>query len=79
RFQIQGAQGDEELIDMVEDGFGMQMMETATLAFVWQGLSSGTILALIKLLEFEVSNLAAVAIGIEAGIDSKKILSKLRV
>ncbi|MDE1854615.1 MAG: V-type ATPase subunit, partial [Thaumarchaeota archaeon] len=25
RFQIQGAQGDEELIDMVEDGFGMQM------------------------------------------------------
>jgi V/A-type H+/Na+-transporting ATPase subunit C len=79
RFPLQGAQSDEELIDMVEDGFARQMMETASLAFVWQGLSPGTILALIKLLEFEVSNLAAVAIGVEAGMEQKKILSKLRV
>lgn len=79
RFQTQGAQSDEELIDQVEDGFANQMKETATLAFVWQGLSPGTILALIKLLEFEVSNLAAIAIGVEAGIDPKKILSKLRI
>jgi V/A-type H+/Na+-transporting ATPase subunit C len=79
RFPLQGAQGDEELIDMVEDGFANQMKETASLAFVWQGLSPGTILALIKLLEFEVSNLAAIAIGVEAGMEQKKILSKLRV
>ena len=79
RFPTQGAQGDEELIDMVEDGFANQMKETASLAFVWQGLSPGTILGLIKLMEFEVSNLAAVAIGVEAGMDQKKILSKLRV
>lgn len=78
RFPIQSSQGDEELIDQVEDGFTKLMKETATLAFVWQGLSPGTILALIKLLEFEVSNLAAVAIGIEAGMDPKKIISKLR-
>ena len=78
-FPLQGPQGDEELIDMVEDGFAKEMRDTATLAFVWQGLSPGTILGLIKLLEFEVSNLAAIAIGVEAGMDPKKILSKLRV
>ena len=79
RFPLQGAQGDEELIDMVEDGFDRQTRETAALAFVWQGLGPGTILGLIKLLEFEVSNLAGIAIGVEAGIDPKKIISKLRV
>jgi V/A-type H+-transporting ATPase subunit C len=78
-FPLQGAQGDEELIDRVEDGFAEEIRNTATLAFVWQGLSPGTILGLIKLLEFEVSNLAAIAIGVEAGMDPKKILSKLRV
>jgi V/A-type H+/Na+-transporting ATPase subunit C len=79
RFPMQGLQGDEELIDMVEDGFAKEMRDTADLAFVWQRLSPGTILGLIKLLEFEVSNLAAIAIGVEAGMDPKKILSKLRV
>lgn len=79
RFQVQGAQSDEELIDVVEDGFSKMMKETATLAFVWQGLSPGTILALVKLLEFEVSNLAAVAIGVEAGMDPRKIISKLKL
>ena len=78
RFPLAGAPSDEELIDQVEDGFAEEMRATAALAFVWQGLSPGTILAFIKLLEFEVSNLAAVAIGVEAGIDPKKILSKLR-
>ena len=77
RFSL-SAQGDEDLIDQVEDGFTKKMKETATLAFVWQGLSPGTILALIKLMEFEVSNLSAVAIGVEAGIDPRKILSKLK-
>lgn len=79
RFPLQGARSDEEVIDMVEDGFAKQMKETASLAFVWQGLSPGTILALIKLLEFEVSNLAAIAIGVEAGMEQKKIVSRLRI
>ncbi len=79
RFPLQGAQNEEELIDLVEDGFTRLSKETATLAFVWQGLSPGTMLAMIKLMELEVSNLAAVAIGVEAGIEPKKILSKLSV
>ncbi len=79
RFLTQGARGDEELIDMVEDGFAKEMRDTAALSFVWQGLSPGTILGFIKLLEFEVSNLAAIAIGVEAAMDPKRILSKLRV
>jgi V/A-type H+/Na+-transporting ATPase subunit C len=79
RFPSLGTQTDEELIDTVEDGFARMMKRTATLAFVWQGLSPGTILAYIKLLEFEVSNMAAVAIGVEAGLDPKTTLSKLRL
>jgi V/A-type H+-transporting ATPase subunit C len=78
-FEIQGAQNEEELIDIVEDGFLKQQKETATRAFVWQGLGPGTMLALIKLMEFEVSNLAAIAIGVEARMEPKKILSKLMV
>lgn len=78
-FPISQTQSDEEFIDQVEDGFARETRETATLAFVWQGLSPGTILALIKLLEIEVGNLAAIAIGVEAEMDPKKILSKLLV
>ena len=78
-FGLQGAQSEEELIDLIEDGFAGLSKKTASLAFVWQGLSAGTMLALLKLLEFEVRNLAAIAIGIEAGIEPRKILSKLRL
>jgi vacuolar-type H+-ATPase subunit C/Vma6 len=30
-------------------------------------------------MEFEISNLAAIAIGIEAGMDPKRILSRLKI
>lgn len=75
----QAVGSDEELIDAVEEGFARRMKNTASKAFVWQGLSPGTALALIKLLEFEVSNLAAIAIGVEAHIDPKNILSSLKL
>lgn len=72
--------GDEErAIDEVEDGFTADMRSTAEKAFVWQGLGPGTALALVRLLEFEVSDLAAIAIGVEAKIDPRKILAKLRI
>ncbi|MDG6902103.1 MAG: V-type ATPase subunit [Nitrososphaerota archaeon] len=77
-FELQGAQSDEDLIDLTEDRFAQRSKETATLAFVWQGLSPGTMLALVKLMEFEVSNLAAIALGVEAGIEPKRVASKLR-
>jgi V/A-type H+/Na+-transporting ATPase subunit C len=75
----QAAESDEQLIDSVEEGFARRMKSTASKAFVWQGLSPGTALALVKLLEFEVGNLAAIAIGVEARIDPKSILSSLRL
>jgi vacuolar-type H+-ATPase subunit C/Vma6 len=78
-FEVQGAQTEEELLDLIEDGFARETMQTATLAFVWQGLGPGTMLALVKLMEIEVSNLAAIAIGVEAEIEPKKILSKLKI
>ncbi len=74
-----GAQGDEEQIDLVDDEFTDTMRTTASRAFVWQGLGPSTALALVRLLEFEVNDLAAVAIGVEAGIDTRGILSRLRL
>jgi V/A-type H+-transporting ATPase subunit C len=74
------SRGDEErAINEVEDGFIADMKSTAEKAFVWQGLGPGTALALVRLLEFEVSDLAAIAIGVEAGIDPRAILAKLRI
>jgi len=70
---------EEPLTDWVEDRFVGLISETAARAFVWQGLSPGTVLALVKLLEFEVSSLAAVAIGVEAGMDPKSIIAKLHL
>lgn len=77
-FTFQRGQNEEDLIDMLEDAFAKKLRDTATLAFVWQRLSPGTILAIIRLLEFEVNDLAAIAVGIETGMETKKILSKLR-
>jgi V/A-type H+-transporting ATPase subunit C len=74
----QGTRNDEQLIDEVEDGFAAEIRDTVTKAFFWQGLGPGVTLALIRLLEFEVSNLAAIAIGIEQRIDPRTILARLR-
>ena len=79
RFPVQVAQSDEELIDAVEDGFAKETKDASGLAFFWQGLGPGTILGLIKLLEFEVGNLSAIAIGVEANMDPKKIISRLKI
>ena len=76
---LQASASDEQLIDGVEDVFARRMRSTASKAFVWQGLSPGTALALVKLLEFEVGNLAAIAIGVEAHMDPKSILSSLKL
>lgn len=76
---LQAAVSDEQLIDGVEDAFARRMRNTASNAFIWQGLSPGTALALVKLLEFEVGNLSAIAIGVEAHIDLKSILSSLKL
>jgi V/A-type H+-transporting ATPase subunit C len=68
---------DEDTIDSVEDFFIAKSIQVAKRAFVWQGLSIASALAVTKLLEFEVRNLAAIAIGIEARMDTKAVLSKL--
>ena len=62
----------------MEESFAKELRQTAALAFVWQGLSPGTILAVIRLMDVEVGNLAAVAIGVEARMDPRQILAKLR-
>ena len=77
--KVEGQTNDEELIDAVEEAFTNRMKATLTKTFTWQKLGPAYALALIKLLEFEVNNLAAIAIGVEAGIEPKKILSKLRI
>jgi len=75
----QSAQGDEQLIDVIEGAFSDTMRKTASNSFVWQGLSPGSALAIVKLLELEVRDIAAIAVGVEAGIDSRGILARLRM
>jgi V/A-type H+-transporting ATPase subunit C len=75
----QSREDEERAINEVEDGFTADTRGTAEKAFVWQGLGPGTALALVRLLEFEVSDLAAIAIGVEARIDHRTILAKLRI
>jgi V/A-type H+-transporting ATPase subunit C len=77
-FAFQNVPNDEALIDMVEEAFAKELRQTASLAFVWQVLSPGTTLAVIRLMDVEIGNLAAIAIGVEARIDPKQILAKLR-
>jgi V/A-type H+/Na+-transporting ATPase subunit C len=79
QIQAQAVAGDERLIDLVEDRLTAEMKQTASKAFIWQGLSPGVALALLRLLEFEIGNLAAIAIGVEAGMGLKNILAKLRL
>ena len=75
--KVEGQANDEELIDAVEDVFTNRMKATLTKTFVWQKLGPAYALALIKLLEFEVNNLAAIAVGVEAQMSPRDIMNKL--
>jgi V/A-type H+-transporting ATPase subunit C len=74
---LQSTVSGEAIVDSVEDAFTAESIRTASKAFVWQGLGLANALAMIKLLEFEVRNLAAIAIGVEAHLATKAVLSKL--
>ena len=78
-YPVPTASSEEELVDGVEEMFVHRMRDVASKAFVWQGLGPGAALALVKLQEFEVGNLATIAIGIEAHMDVKTIAEKLRL
>jgi len=71
--------GDDVVVGALEEGFVQLSRKTARRAFLWQGFTLSTVLALVKLLEFEVQNLAAIAFGVEAGVPPKQILSSLRL
>jgi len=71
--------GEDVIVSALEEGFVQLSKKTARRAFLWQGFTLSTVLALVKLLEFEVQNLAAIAFGVEAGIPPKQILSSLRL
>ena len=73
----EGQTNDEELIDAVEEAFTNRMKATLTKTFAWQKLGPVYALALIKLLEFEVNNLAAIAVGVEAQMSPKDIIRRL--
>jgi vacuolar-type H+-ATPase subunit C/Vma6 len=68
---------DEDTIDFIEDYFTAESLKVASKAWVWQGFGIAAALALTRLFEFEVRNLAAIAIGVEAHMDTKDVLAKL--
>jgi V/A-type H+-transporting ATPase subunit C len=71
------AGSDEETIATLESKFVGASRKAATEAFLWQGFGIGTVLAFIKLLEFEVRNLSALGFGVEAGLPAKTVISSL--
>jgi V/A-type H+-transporting ATPase subunit C len=70
---------DEELIAILETRFSEVSRKAATEAFLWQGFGVGTVLGFIKLLEFEVRNLSALAFGVEAGLPAKNVFLSLNL
>jgi V/A-type H+/Na+-transporting ATPase subunit C len=74
---VPGEQTDAALVDAVEAAFVRRMRNTISRSFLWQGIGPANALALVKLLEFEVGNLSAVAIGVEAHLPSADILRRL--
>ncbi len=71
--------GDEAIVSALEEGFIQLSKKTSRRAFLWQGFGLATVLALVKLLEFEVQNLAAIAFGVEAGVPPRQILAPLKL
>ena len=71
--------GDEAIVSALEDGFLQLSRKTSHRAFLWQGFGLSTVIALVKLLEFEVQNLAAIAFGVEAGVPPRQILAPLKL
>jgi V/A-type H+/Na+-transporting ATPase subunit C len=78
-FDTPSAANDEQAIAALEDHFVAEVRQTAQKAFVWQGLGPAAALALIKLMELEVENLSAIAIGIEVDMPRKDILGHVKL
>lgn len=70
-------QDEESIIDGIEWNLAEEGVRTASRTFLWQGLGLAVALGLIKLLENEVNNLSAIAVGVESHLEARRILSKL--
>lgn len=77
--QVPSGTGDQEMINKLEERFTELGFQAAKRAFVWNAFQLGATVALIKLMEFEVRNLAAIAFGVEAGVPSKNVLPSLKL
>lgn len=77
-FETPSSTTDEQGIASVEERFNADARHTAERAFVWQGLGPADALALIKLIEFEVRSLSAIAIGVEVNMPRQDILAQVR-
>ncbi len=75
----QSGASDEEMINRLEERLSDLSYETAKRTFLWSSFQVGATLALVKLMEFEVRNLAAIAFGVEAGIPAKNVLARLKL
>jgi V/A-type H+-transporting ATPase subunit C len=67
----------EEAVRRLEFEFEIYSYKQAVKAFPWQISGLGVALALIKLKEVEVRNLSALAFGVERGLSTKEIMSKM--
>ncbi len=77
--QVPSGASDEELVGKLEEKFTDMGFQAAKRAFIWNAFQLGATLALIKLMEVEVRNLAAISFGVEAGVPSKNVLASLKL
>jgi len=71
--------GDEAMVGALEESFAQLSRKTANRAFLWQGFGLSTVLAMTKLLEFEVQRLAAISFGVEGALNPKEIITSLKL
>lgn len=69
----------QALISSLEESFRMLGYERADNPFLWEVMSDSLPLALIKLKEMETRNIAALAFGVEQGMNPRELASKLQM
>ena len=74
---LQNMKTEIETISQLEDAFENKIYILASKKLRWQVTGIGIVFSVIKLMELEVKNLATIAFGIEQGMNSNDIISKL--
>ena len=66
-----------EALSKLEEAFALLSHDRAQRAFLWNEFGVSLALAIVKLMEFEVRNLSAIALGVEQRVGVQRMVEKL--